>query len=92
MLFKHNNSRYIIFAGASVFWIELNEIVTIAPPFLRFTKRLSTKGKNDDILKAFKEDANVISNTRNMFAHAKTSYEKKGMECPTEQPDIFLNY
>lgn len=68
---------------------DLNEIVTIAPPFLRFTKRLSTESKNDDKIKAFEEVANAISNTRNMFAHAKTNYERKGMECPIEQLEAF---
>lgn len=68
---------------------DLNEIATIAPPFLKFTKRLSTESKNDVKIKAFEEVANAISNTRNMFAHAKTNYEKKGMECPLEQLEAF---
>lgn len=45
--------------------------------------------KPDDIQKAFDEVANTISNTRNMLAHAKTNYEKKGKECPEEQLDDF---
>jgi len=68
---------------------DLNEIATEAPPFLKFTRKLNKHSKNDDKVKAFEEVANAISNTRNMFSHAKTNYEKKGMECPTDQLEGF---
>lgn len=68
---------------------DLKEIAKEAPQFLKFTKKLNKDSKNDDKVKAFEEVANAISNTRNMFAHAKTNYEKKGMECPTDQLEGF---
>jgi hypothetical protein len=64
---------------------DLYEIREQAPKFLKFTKKLNHDSKDNDKFKAIEEVANAISNTRNMFAHAKTNYEKKGMECPTEQ-------
>lgn len=68
---------------------DLLEIVSIAPQFLNFTKKLTMDSKPEDLQKAFDEVANAISNTRNMFAHAKTNYEKKGKECPEDQLDDF---
>lgn len=35
------------------------------------------ESKPEDLQKAFDEVANAISNTRNMFAHAKTNYKKR---------------
>jgi uncharacterized protein (UPF0297 family) len=64
---------------------DLYEIREQAPRFLRFTKKLNHDSRDPDKIKALEEVANAISNTRNMFAHAKTNYEKKGMECPPEQ-------
>ncbi|MCP3030238.1 hypothetical protein LF817_02660 [Halobacillus sp. A1] len=64
---------------------DLYEIREQAPNFLKFTKKLNHDSKDSDKIKAVEEVANAISNTRNMFAHAKTNYEKKGMECPSEQ-------
>ncbi|MGA9286824.1 MAG: hypothetical protein WBV93_00630 [Anaerobacillus sp.] len=64
---------------------DLNEIVRVAPRFLKFTNKLTSSSKETEIVKAYEEVANAISNTRNMFAHAKTNYDKKGMECPMDQ-------
>ncbi|WP_332284855.1 hypothetical protein [Bacillus safensis] len=47
------------------------------------------ESKPEDLQKAFDEVANVISNTRNMFAHTKTNYGKKGKECLEDQLDDF---
>uniref|UniRef100_UPI00402A9DA1 hypothetical protein n=1 Tax=Bacillus sp. DX2.2 TaxID=3073452 RepID=UPI00402A9DA1 len=64
---------------------DISEIVPIAPPFLKVTKRLIAVDTQDNKQKAVEEVATAINNTRNMFAHAKTNYEKKGMECPEDQ-------
>jgi len=68
---------------------DLDEIMEHAPKFLKFTNKLNEVNGDTNKLKALEEVANAISNTRNMFAHAKTNYEKKGMECPPEQLDNF---
>lgn len=82
---KNNQKDYFAIKLTIEICCDLNEIVTEAPPFLKFTRKLNKDSKNDDKVKAFDEVASAISNTRNMFAHAKTNYEKKGMECPTDQ-------
>lgn len=64
---------------------DIHEIVTIAPEFLKLTKKITIDSKPEDIQKALGEISDAISNTRNMFAHAKTNYEKKGKECPEDQ-------
>ncbi|MGF9987639.1 hypothetical protein ABEY04_01275 [Bacillus mycoides] len=64
---------------------DISEIVSIAPSFLKVTSKLATINNQDNKQKAIEEIATAINNTRNMFAHAKTNYEKKGMECPKEQ-------
>jgi len=64
---------------------DIYEIVSIAPSFLKATRKLATINNQDNKQKAIEEVATAINNTRNMFAHAKTNYEKKGMECPKEQ-------
>lgn len=64
---------------------DILEIVSIAPPFLKATRRLATVNNQEHKQRAIEEVASAISNTRNMFAHAKTNYEKKGMECPENQ-------
>jgi hypothetical protein len=68
---------------------DIEEIVEEVPQFLRFTKKLNKDSKSSDKVKALEEVANAISNTRNMYAHAKTNYENKGMECPPDQLDEF---
>ncbi|MFS0687782.1 hypothetical protein AB1K89_00850 [Sporosarcina sp. 179-K 8C2 HS] len=68
---------------------DLNDIATIAPPFLESVRKLRLESNNDDKAKALKDISNAISHTRNMFAHAKTNYEKKGMECPADQLKAF---
>ncbi|ARF16395.1 hypothetical protein SporoP17a_03165 [Sporosarcina ureae] len=80
---NRNNQKYYFSIKLTIeTCCDLNEIVTIAPPFLRFTKRLCIDIKNDNRIKAVEEVANAISNTRNMFAHAKTNYEKKAWNVP----------
>ncbi|PEA56062.1 hypothetical protein CON64_05385 [Bacillus pseudomycoides] len=64
---------------------DIHEIVTIAPEFLKLTKKITIDSKLEDIQTALGEVSDAISNTRNMFAHAKTNYEKKGKECPEDQ-------
>ncbi|WP_129727950.1 hypothetical protein [Ectobacillus funiculus] len=68
---------------------DLLEIVSNAPQFLKFTRKLTMDSKPEDLQRALDEVANAISNTRNMLAHAKTNYEKKGKECPEDQLDDF---
>ncbi|KQL21233.1 hypothetical protein [Cytobacillus solani] len=64
---------------------DIHEIVPSAPQFLKVTNRLTLDSKEDVKQKAIEEVASAISQTRNMFAHAKTNYDFKGMECPAEQ-------
>ncbi|MCP3027023.1 hypothetical protein [Halobacillus sp. A5] len=68
---------------------DLIEITSIAPHFLKYTRKLTAGSKSAEMEKAYEEVANAISNTRNMFAHAKTNYEKKGKECPADQLNDF---
>lgn len=64
---------------------DIHEIVPLAPEFLKLTRKITIDSKPDDIQKALEEVSDAISNTRNMLAHAKTNYEKKGKECPEDQ-------
>lgn len=68
---------------------DIHEIVDIAPKYLKLTRKLTINSKKQDIQSAFDEVSEAISNTRNMFAHAKTNYEKKGKECPEEELQDF---
>ncbi|MGG0666953.1 hypothetical protein ABE073_00230 [Lederbergia citrisecunda] len=86
---RNNQKDYLAIRLTIETCCDLNEIVATAPQFLKFTRKLRSDSKNEDKIKAFIEIADAISNTRNMFAHAKTNYEKKGMECPTEQLEEF---
>lgn len=56
-----------------------------APDFLKKINKLKVDSKKSEQLEALEELARAISDTRNMFSHAKTNYTKKGMECPKEQ-------
>lgn len=86
---RNNQKDYLAIRLTIETCCDLNEIVAIAPQFLKSTRKLKSDSKNEDKIKAAIEIADAISNTRNMFAHAKTNYEKKGMECPAEQLEEF---
>lgn len=68
---------------------DIQEIVPYSPKFLKATRRLTLDSKQDDKQRAIEEVATSISHTRNMFAHAKTNYDLKGMECPEDQLQDF---
>lgn len=58
-----------------------------APKFLKKINKLKIDSKKSEQLEALEELGGAISDTRNMFSHAKTNYTKKGMECP--KGDLF---
>jgi len=63
---------------------DVYELVSVAPKFLKKTKRITIKSSLEDQKKALEEIASAISSTRNMYAHAKTNYDLKGDECPMQ--------
>ncbi|MGX5647593.1 hypothetical protein ACWKS6_21685 [Bacillus cereus] len=83
--FKNNQKDFQAIKLTIKTCCDIHEIVTIAPEFLKLTKKITIDSKPEDIQKALSEISDAISNTRNMFAHAKTNYEKKGKECPEDQ-------
>lgn len=68
---------------------DITEIISFAPSFLKNTKKLIKDSSEENKQKAIEEIAAAINQTRNMFAHAKTNYVKKGNECPENQLDEF---
>lgn len=68
---------------------DVQEIVSIAPPFLNLTRGFTVDSEPKERKKVIEEIANAINDTRNMFAHAKTNYVKKGKECPVNQLEEF---
>lgn len=64
---------------------DIMEIVSFAPSFLKNTKKLIQNNSEENKQRAIEEVSAAINQTRNMFAHAKTNYEKKGNECPDNQ-------
>lgn len=83
--YRNNKKEYQAIKLTVQTCCDISEILSIAPPFLKATKRLVSANTPDNKQKAIEEISTAINNTRNMFAHAKTNYEKKGMECPKEQ-------
>ena len=56
-----------------------------SPVVLNRVTKINVHSKKEDRVEALKELASELSDTRNMIAHAKTNYIKKGKECPDEQ-------
>ncbi|MBM7707689.1 hypothetical protein JOD03_002636 [Chryseomicrobium aureum] len=84
---EHKNLRkdYLAFKITIETCCDLYDLVSIAPKFLKKTKRITIQSSAEDQKKALEEIASSISSTRNMYAHAKTNYDLKGDECPSEQ-------
>jgi hypothetical protein len=68
---------------------DIFELVQYAPKFLKKTNKITLDSKTDQRDQAFTEIVDAVTATRNMFAHAKTNYKKKGTECPMEQLEEF---
>ncbi|QOV11042.1 hypothetical protein [Viridibacillus arvi] len=68
---------------------DIFELVRYAPSFLKKTNKVTLESKTDTIQQAFAEIVNSVTATRNMFAHAKTNYKSKGVECPEDQLEEF---
>lgn len=71
---------------------DLNDLIDVAPMFLRKFNDYKKNVDNKDLRSACLEElAGAISDTRNMIAHAKTNYSLKGKECPSDQVSGFAN-
>lgn len=64
---------------------DVMNLKSYAPKFLKKINMLKIDSKKADQLEALAELGEAIADTRNMVSHAKTNYNKKGMECPNEQ-------
>lgn len=64
---------------------DIMELKSVSPIFLKKVKGITLNSKKDERIEALRELACALSDTRNMIAHAKTNYQKKGKECPEEQ-------
>lgn len=68
---------------------NIDELIEVAPSFLKKIKKITTESSKDQKNQAFDDLAKTISDTRNMIAHAKTNYTKKGAECPSNELEAF---
>lgn len=72
---------------------DLSELISVAPKYLKKISCLDSKNISSAIRNScFDELSNAISDTRNMLAHAKTTYQLKGRECPQDQLEDFANF
>lgn len=67
---------------------DVYELKNFAPDFLN---KITLNSKVEEKQKALEEIASSISSTRNMHAHAKTNYKKRGDECPSTHIHEFAN-
>ncbi|MDD3024587.1 MAG: hypothetical protein PHE26_11885, partial [Syntrophomonadaceae bacterium] len=70
---------------------DIFELAKISPVYLSKVKKISAGSLKEDRIEALREFATAMSDTRNMIAHAKTNYTKKGKECPPEQINEFAD-
>ncbi|KON85449.1 hypothetical protein AF332_00215 [Sporosarcina globispora] len=89
---EHKNLRkdYLAFKITIETCCDVFELVSVAPNFLKKTKKITIQSSLEDQKKALEEIASSISSTRNMFAHAKTNYDLKGDECPMKYLHEFI--
>jgi len=68
---------------------DIFSIKKYAPTYLKKLSEIDIYSDQQKLLNAYVELSKAISDTRNQIAHAKTNYNRKGMECPENELEEF---
>lgn len=75
----------------SWYWVKniATGIKLYAPDFIKKISKIDLNSKEEAKLDALDELGEYIADTRNMIAHVKANYTKKGHECPEKNYEEF---